>query len=113
MGIMTTTPYEPARDNVGRFAEHEHSTPELSLTEAYLEDDTDGSDFDPHDFYEAERAAAENQSAADEAAFASWLEGERTPQGIDEYFDRPDPTLSAVPASEQLHVGAWGSAKPF
>lgn len=110
MGSMTATQHEPARDIVGRFTDHEHTHPELSLAENYLEDDSDGSDFDIHDFYEV---TAQEPSEDDEEAYSSWLEEQRTPQGMDEHFDRPDPTLTDVPASEQMPVGAWGNAKPF
>ena len=106
----TNTRYTRAGDTIGRFAEHENSEPELSLTEHYLDDDSDGSDFDIHDFYDATGPAPAD---GDEDAYSAWLEEQRTPQGIDEHFDRPDPTLADIPAAEQITIGAWGSAKPF
>lgn len=126
---MFSMTYNPARDTVGRFAPQDHTAPELGLTEQYLDDDTDGADFNVHDFYDAEHATtfdawvddstsenAHNPDAAPsdpDELFAAWLEESRTPQGMDEYFDRPNPAFAAVAPGDELPVGAWGNAQPF
>lgn len=129
MGNMTTTPFEPARDTTGRFATQDHTAPELVLGEQYLDDDSDGSEFDMHAFYDTQQGTQEEQVDSfdewiagqgrdtpgqdHEDAFTEWLEEFRTPQGMDEYFDRPNPALAVVGPGEQLEVGAWGNAQPF
>lgn len=146
MRSMTTEQHTPARDRAGRFTSDANTSPEVSLEDLYLEDTTDVSDYDVHEFYDAlrqdspdgdsfetgaERQHDEHQQRTaefppgaetgfdtghtldEEEAFRSWLEEQRTPQGIDEQFDRPDPTLLPVPHREQITIGAWGNATPF
>lgn len=109
--------HEPARDTIGRFAPQEHSDPELDLTEHYLDDDTDGADFNVHDFYDSTQDEGAHDTKAPstdpDELFSAWLEESRTPQGMDEYFDRPNPALAVVAPGEELPIGAWGNAKPF
>lgn len=115
MPVMTKAQHEPTRDIAGRFAPQDHSDPELTLTEQYLEDDSNGSDFDMHDFYDITPEAPGAVTGGDdsEGAFSTWLEEQRTPQGMDEYFDRPNPALTPIAPAEQIAIGAWGSGTPF
>ena len=145
MTSMTTDQHIPARDQIGRFAAQEHSSPELRLEEQYLDDHADGSDFDVHEYYDAVHSAAPRptetydewatrqrqghqlredefpagtgfdtgHTTEEEEAFHSWLEENRTPEGMDEQFDRPDPSLTPVELDEQITIGAWGSVTPF
>lgn len=107
------TPHEPARDTAGRFAVQDHSTPELTLLEQYLYDESDGSDFDIDAYYEVNANEPPLEIVDEESAFAAWAEGNRTPQGMDEYFDRPNPTGTAIAPEDRITIGAWGSEAPF
>lgn len=111
MVVMTTTQHEPARDGNGRFAPQGNTSPEIDLAEAYLDDHSDGADFDLDDYYDVSSRDLV-QPEADEDAFVSWLEEQRAaegPQGIDEYFSQPEPELT----ESAERTGAWGSGTPF
>lgn len=79
MACMTPTPFEPARDTAGRFAPQDHTAPEVGLTEAYLEDTSDGAEFDIDDYY---NAVLEPDSDATQA-FEAWTRDHRSVDAAD------------------------------
>jgi len=89
-----TQQQDQARDSIGRFTEQEHSTPELALGEAYLEDDTTGAEFDIDEFYDAHVADDTDMAVTDD----EWLERQRAERDLahmDDFFARPEPDFEA------------------
>lgn len=103
--MTPTTP--PARDTAGRFATQDHTDPELTLTEVYLDDDSTGEDFDIDEFYD-------DTDPATPITDEQWLDQQRHAREsayAEEFFagPEPDPTSGSVNIFDR---SAWEST-PF
>ena len=70
---MTQTAPDQARDTVGRFTSPGNTDPELALDETYLEDDSDGAEFDVDAFYDVQVADDTGMTITD----TEWLDQQR------------------------------------